>query len=432
MKKNIFKILILEIFIILSLTSFGQEEKIIEKKSSFVKVNQELYLKKGNWYRENYVALNNLINKYGKNNSSKEKFYAVFDWDNTTIINDVEEALLAYQLENLEFKMNPKEFKETIETDIPKKDFLKDFNNKDNKSVNIDKIVKDVSSDYKYLYDNYNGMKGKKTLEEIKKTLEYKDFIVKMRYVYKAIGGSFSADISYPWVTYLFKGMTQQEVAKLTEKSNDLALQEKLQKVNWTSPGKLPGEAGVVSVNFIKGIRLVKEQQNLYEVLMKNGIDVYICSASFIDVVREFATNPKYGYNVPSENIYAMQLKRDENGVILADFDHENYFQTQGKGKTKTIKKYIVPKYGNRGPILVAGDSSGDVAMLTDFKDTKMCLIINRVKGGALGKISKIAVETSGKENVRYYLQGRDNNTGEFINSESSILLGEKRTKLLH
>ena len=52
-----------------------------------------------------------------------------FDWDNTSIINDVEEALLAYQLENLEFKMTPEEFSNTIRINIPKDNFKESCNN---------------------------------------------------------------------------------------------------------------------------------------------------------------------------------------------------------------------------------------------------------------------------------------------------------------
>lgn len=80
--------------------------------------------------------------------------------------------------------------------------------------------------------------------------------------------------------------MTSEEVAKLTEKSNDYWLNEKLGVETWTSSEEIPGKAGIVSVTFDTGLRTIKEQQNLYKTLMKNGIDVYVCSASYIDVVR--------------------------------------------------------------------------------------------------------------------------------------------------
>ncbi|GAA0784366.1 haloacid dehalogenase-like hydrolase [Hathewaya limosa] len=409
----------------------NENKPAVEEKAT---KTSQVKLEQGNWAEKNYKDLQAVIDNHGKdskNYDANKKPYAVFDWDNTTIVNDVEEALLAYQLENLEFKMTPKEFSETIRTNIPKDNFKPDCNNKEGKPVNIDSVGADIDSDYKFLYENYKGFKGTKSLDEIKKTPEYKDFIAKTRYLYAAIGETFSSDISYPWVTYLFRGMKQPEVATLTEKSNDYWLKQKLEKITWTSPTELKGKAGVVSVEFNSGLRTVKEQQNLYKTLMANGIDVYICSASFIDVVREFATNPKYGYELPKENITAMQLKRDDKGVIKAEYDSDNYFQTQGPGKTKTIKKFLQEKHGGQGPIIVGGDSNGDVAMLSDFKDTKFSLIVNRCKDGGIGELSKKAADTMKDANARYHLQGRDDNKGEFRPSEKSILLGASEEKLL-
>ncbi|GAA0122472.1 MAG: haloacid dehalogenase-like hydrolase [Clostridium argentinense] len=420
-----------------SLVACGNSTKTEETKND-TKVEQsdskqEIKLEEGNWAPENYTALTALIEKYGKNSKDydeNKKPYAVFDWDNTSIINDVEEALLAYQLENLEFKMTPEEFSNTIRINIPKDNFKESCNNAEGKPVNIELVGADIDSDYKFLYENYKGFKGTKSLEEIKATAEYKDFVAKTRYLYNSIGESFSSDVSYPWVTYLFAGMTETEVAELTEKSNDYWLNHELGEETWTSPKELPGKAGVVSVKFHTGLRTIKEQQNLYKTLMANGIDVYICSASFIDVVRTFATNPKFGYELPKENIFAMELERDDKGIIKAEF-RKGYDQTQSGGKTKTIEKFLVEKHGGQGPLIVGGDSAGDVAMLSDFKDTKFSLIINRCKGDELGKLSKEASETIGKSDARYYLQGRDENTGEFRPSQKSVFLGSKEEKLL-
>lgn len=407
----------------------GVEQTDVEQTDN----KQEVKLEEGNWAPENYNALTDLIDTYGKNSKDYDKNkkpYAVFDWDNTSIINDVEEALLAYQLENLEFKMTPEEFSKTIRINIPKDNFKEDCNNNEGKPVNIELVGADIDSDYKFLYENYNGFKGTKSLDEIKTTPEYKDFIAKTRYLYNSIGESFSADVSYPWVTYLFAGMTENEVAELTEKSNDYWLSHELGEETWTSPEELPGKAGVVSVKFHTGLRTIEEQQNLYKTLMANGIDVYICSASFIDVVKTFATNPKYGYELPKENVFAMELERDDNGVIKPEFK-KGYDQTQSKGKTKTIERFLVEKHGGQGPLIVGGDSSGDVAMLSDFKDTKFSLIVNRCKGGELGKLSKEAADTIGKPDARYYLQGRDENTGEFRPSQKTVFLGSTEEQLL-
>ncbi|GAA0181108.1 hypothetical protein SH2C18_36870 [Clostridium sediminicola] len=64
----------------------------------------------------------------------------------------------------------------------------------------------------------------------------------------------------------------------------------------------MPEKVGVVSIDYKSGLRLLPEQQNLIKTLRDNGIEVYICSASFVDVVKTLAGNPKYGYNLPEEN----------------------------------------------------------------------------------------------------------------------------------
>lgn len=385
-------------------------------------------LKKLNWEENTYKAMVDIINKFGKNSinyDEENKPYAVFDWDNTSIFNDVQEALLIYQLINLKFKMTPDKFSEVITKNIPKTNFKKKFNNNEGREINIDIIAKDILLDYEYLYINYMGFKGNKSLSVIKNSNEYKDFISKVRYLYSAISETFSVDISYPWIANIITGMTSEEVSMLTEESNNYWLNHRLGKEKWTSPQRLKREAGVISIEFKIGLRVIEEQKNLYNTLMDNGFDVYICSASQIDIVKEFASNPKYGYNISKENIYAMELMKDKNGIINSELNPK-YYQTQGKGKVKTIEKFIKHKYGY-DPIIVGGDSDGDVPMLSNFNNTKISLIINRCMNGEIGELCKIALKKTGKDRRRYFLQGRNENTGKYISSYKSILFEEKK-----
>lgn len=91
----------------------------------------------------------------------------------------------------------------------------------------------------------------------------------------------------------------------------DQALTEEIGVKTLTSSAKLPGKAGMISIDYNTGLRTLSEQQDLYNTCMNNGIDVYVCSASFIDVVKTFASNPKYKYNIPEENVFAMEVHRD-------------------------------------------------------------------------------------------------------------------------
>ena len=61
----------------------------------------------------------------------------------------------------------------------------------------------------------------------------------------------------------------------------------------------------------------------------------------------------------------------------------------------------------------------------------KVGLIINRLRGNDIGKMSKLAAESYGKPNARYLLQGRDDNKGVFVPSQQAYKLGSDTPKTL-
>lgn len=397
----------------------------------------ERLLKENNWAPATRAALNKMIRENGILSPKYDplnKPYAVFDCDNTLTLNDVEEALLIYQLERLVFKIKPEQMAEVLETGIPDVEapFVEGYENTKGETLNVKIVAEDCAKSYEYLYKNYKGFGagGTQTLEEIQKTDEFKDFTTKVRYLYDAVNDTFDASVGYPWVTYLFTGMTPEEVqAVATESHKYWTSYGTFTKIKWVSPESLPGKAGVLSASYKTGITFPAETRDLTNTLMANGIDVYICSASFIDVIIASCADPQFGYNVKKENIYAMMLKKDASGRYINDYDY-NYFQTQGKGKVHTINAFIRGKYNNRGPILVAGDSQGDYNMMTEYPSLKIGLIINRYRKDDFKIISKIAADTLGQPDAKYVLQGRDENIGQFRASEKCILLGETEERL--
>lgn len=408
----------------LSILLFSLATIIIFASSCFAEI-----LDAGKWDPQTRQRLENLIKNHGAQSPDYDqgkKPYAVFDWDQTCIFNDTQEALFRYMIDNLLFKATPEEFVAALKKDVPKDNFKAGYNNQAGKPVNIDLIAEDLDQDYRYLYANYIKEK-KQSLEQIKGTEQFIDFQAKLAYLYEAIGGSFSADVSYPWVLYLFVGFTEDEVSEISEKSNDAALGDSLDAYSLTSSKNLPGKAGIISLDgYKRGLRLAPEMSNLMNVLRSNGIDVYVCSASHESVVRVFANLPKYGYNLPRENVIAMKTKM-KDGKYLGEYDDaDGYPQTQQAGKTKAIQMKLVSKYGY-GPILVAGDSQGDYNMSVDFPETKLTLIINRLRTDDFGKLGLMAVEQKGGPEARYVLQGRDENIGQFRPSTETIKLGQEK-----
>lgn len=385
-----------------------------------------------NWDSFNKAQLEKLLNTYGKNSASYNPAkppYAVFDWDNTMVFLDIEEAVFIYQLENLRYSMTPAQMDKALRVEVPKTNFVKDYNNANGQPVNIDLVVPDAVESYTWLYNNYMGLKGTKSLEEVKKNPHYMNFITKARYLYEAIGDTFDVAVAYPWVLYQFTGMSEKQVRQMVNETVDWQLKQPVEKVKWTSPASIPGKAGVVSVSWKNGLRLVPEMQDLFKAFREAGIDIWVCTASFGMVVSEISSNPKNGYYGMADRVIGMELERDANGIIQTEF-RRGYDQTQGKGKTKAINRFIVPKYGY-GPIFIAGDSEGDMNMMQDFDDIKMVLIINRLKGKDIAKMSQLAVETYGKPDAKFLLQGRNDNTGEFVKSQAHFKLGAKEGLVL-
>ncbi|WP_420997828.1 haloacid dehalogenase-like hydrolase [Cupriavidus sp. 30B13] len=389
-------------------------------------------LAQGHWDAFNRARIDALIAAYGKGSpgyDARKPPYAVFDWDNTSIFLDIEEAVLVYQLQNLRFGATPQQLDTAIRLNIPHKAFNAPFNNAAGQPVDIDKVAPDIIESYTWLYQNYSGLKGSQSLEQVKASPHYQNFIAKMRYLYEAIGDSFDHAVAYPWVTYHFAGMTGAQVRSLTADTVAWQLGQPIEKVKWTSPAALPGRAGVVSVSWKNGLRLVPEMQDLYARMRAAGFDVWVCSASFVDVVKEISSNPAYGYGNPADRVLAMELERDAQGVIQPEF-RRGYAQTQGKGKTQTIERFLVSRYGY-GPVFVAGDSEGDQNMMQDFADTRAVLIVNRLRASDIGKLSGVAVQTYGKPDAKYLLQGRDDNAGVFVASQAHTPLGATQGKLL-
>lgn len=386
----------------------------------------------GNWAPETRAAIQNVIDK----NANKGK-YVVFDFDNTTVINDVEEALLVYQIENMEFKIKPDQMYDVLDTQIP------DMNqsvgkNAAGRDVTCEQLAQDIVSDYKWLYSNSKTLAGSKSLEEIHNSNQYKDFAAKLRFMYTAVGDTFDASVSYPWVTYLFTGMTPAEVQDLAGRSHRYWSEYgEFTEETWTSPSATPGQAGVVSASYLTGITFTDEVVDLYQTLAANGIDVYVCSASFIDVIKAAACDKHFGLNVPEDRVFAMQLKM-ENGRYIPEYNYDygekgKYAQTQGEGKSTVIKNFIVPKYKGAGPIMVFGDSAGDYNMMTDFADTQLGIIFNRYRKSSdpIHKLSVEAANSIGKPNPKYVLQGRDNNIGQLLPTQYSRMLGSDELVLV-
>ena len=387
-----------------------------------------------NWSDKNYEVLNQLINDYGKGgkyyNENKAP-YVVLDWDQTCAHFDAEEALMRYQLTNLRFAITKEQFKN---------DILKDNINGVTKlseayqNISLADINKDLVNDFDFLYDNYLAPNGIMTLSEVQATPQYRDFIVKIPFLYDGYCDTpgIEADYGYPWVICLLAGHTIAEVKTLAKEAIAYELGNKLSKQTWQSTAGFETYAGALSYSYKTGLRIFPEMQNLISTFKSRGIDVFIVSASYKPVVETFAGFGNFGYNVPSEKVIAMELATDASGKILAEYK-AGWIKTQRQGKVDAINRLIKQEMGkNWDPLFSAADSDGDYEMATAFPEMKLTLIWNRVKSGDIGKLCKLAVDEANSSTPRYILQGRNENTGIALPGSESILLGKTVPQLLY
>lgn len=384
----------------------------------------------GKWAPLTKARLEKMIDDNGARSSSYDparKPYAVFDWDQTCVFNDISELQTLYILDTLSLKATPAQFSAAIREGVPNKNFSEGYENVAGQPVNSYQLISDIEADYDFLYKNY--IRGRKmSLEAVKATPEYQDWQAKMAFLYYAAWDSFQA--CYPY--YLIAGMTEKEAMAVTEKAIDRALGNQLAPVTFKSPVSRPGQAGAVSIAYSWGTRLMPEMANLMNVLRDNGIEVYVCSGSHEAAVKTFSTLNKYGYRVKPENVVAIKTVTKGGRYQTSLAPEDVYPATWEAGKTVAIKKLLMPKHGGRGPLLVAGDSNGDYHMATDFPDTQVTLIINRLRKDDWGKLGLKAEAEKGRAGARYVLQGRDENTGQFRPEESTIKMGQDKAVLLN
>jgi phosphoserine phosphatase len=386
-----------------------------------------------NWSERNHEILSRFMGDYGKNGKYYDRSkppYAVFDWDQTCIFSDVEDALFHFQTEFLRFRMTPQQFRTHI---------LKDTINGitalsgEYRSIILADIHRDLVADYEFLYHHFSGIAGSLPFDQIRENPQYGDFLARLPFLYDGYCGTpgIGAEYGYFWVLSLLSGYTTGEVQLLAEEAINSELGNNVGTRTWHSPSGYASLSGEVSCTFRTGLRVSAEMQNLISTLALNGIDVYIVSASYKPVVEIFSGAGKFGYNVPAERVIAMELETDEKGIIHPPYKSD-WVKTYGRGKGEAINRVIRTGYGRDwDPLFSAGDSDGDIAMLTGFPGTKLSLVWNNVNGGEIGELCKQAVDEMNSPDPRYILQGRNENTGLTIPSSGSVLYGRTEPQLL-
>lgn len=350
--------------------------------------NPTAMIQGGSWDPQVKTALNRLISNCG------EGSYAVFDFDQTSIVHDITQALWVYQIEHLCF------------ADAPIHDFLDGIPEPESLMPGTKTTYAEMG---RILSEEFEAMtvrqKAGERIESIRQSDVYLDFRARMHSLLEAMDEQWGSWVAYLWQPGLLAGYTEAEARALI---HDAILEhlgiDKLAIEQWKSPdGRWGG-------NVMRGIWVSPEMKELYRCLKAANIDVYVCSASLELIVEVLACDSVLGFGLPADRVYGLRFVEGEK--LVAQYDPQ-YKQSINEGKVDCIKAYLAPAYGNSGPVLVAGDSNGDVAMLTAFPDMKNGLIIDvgRSETSAIGQLATRA-KKEGNTGI-YILQPSFEATGD-------------------
>ena len=363
---------------LLVLTTIFCGANVLTSCTTYNNDNPTATVLRGKWDPQVQTALNGLLSNCG------EGSYAVFDFDQTSIVHDISQALWVYQIEHLCF------------ADAPIHDFLDGIPEPESLMPETETTYAEMG---RVLSEEYKTMTTRveagESIESIWQSDVYLDFRARMCSLLEAMDEQWGSWVAFLWQPGLLAGYTEAEAHALI---HDAILEQlgrdKLTVEQWLSPdGRWGGDV-------MRGIWVSPEMKELYKCLQTANIDAYVCSASLELIVEALACDPVLGFGLPAERVYGLRFVEGEK--LTAQFDSQ-YKQPIKEGKVDCIKAYMAPAYGNTNPVLVAGDSNGDVPMLTAFSDMKHGLIIDvgRSETSAIGQLA-----TQAK---------KDGNTGIYI-----------------
>ena len=358
--------------IVLTVTAIGCQTKHASTPISF---------EQGGWDSLVYAELNQLI----ADNAHKGN-YAVFDFDKTTIAHDISNAVMIYQIEHLRFG---DAVQCAFSNGIPEmKEPLNGI------EISAAEMGLDIKKDYRQMQAMMDrGM----TLEEVQQTDVYLDYRARFISFLDALNQTFPVDVWYAWMPGLLGGFTREEAkAVIRDALYEHYGKEKVCVEEWRSPdGRWGGKVE-------RGVYLPDEIRNLYRALDENEIDAYVCSASSELIVETFACDSVLGLGLPEDRVFGLRF--EDADTVTADYE-KDYPQSMFAGKVQCIRTCIAPQYDGRDPVLVAGDSNGDVAMLTNFAGMQRGLLIDvgRNPESAIGLL--VTKARSEGSHGRYLLQ---------------------------
>lgn len=320
------------------------------------------------WYGNNAALIQRAIDSYGRcswpnGRAPQVRPYAVFDWDNTVIKNDISDQTIFWMLRHDKI-LQP-----------PGRNWLNTSRYMTNEgAAALRKACGALAKPGKPLPTSSN--------------VTCADEILSVRKTQKTTGGAevFAGanerymEASYAWVAQILQGYTPAQVRRIAAKARTAALR-----------APIGATQQVGSSTETAWIRYYPELRDLISTLKKAGITPWVVSAS----PKEFADVWGPGVGIDSAHTLGItQLKR--KGKLTGHLkgcgghaDGSDAIMTYIDGKRCFINQEILGVQGPRAmkpmpvafrPVVAGGDATTDISMLKDAKGVHVVLNRNRAE----------------------------------------------------
>ena len=343
-----------------------------------------------------------------------ERQYVVSDCDGTLLFGDSQYVLTNDQIEYLNFAFKPEELTDIFKAGNEDKWTI------ERNGISIPFLLEKIQEDYSYLYKRGYVSKDPKNFLRAaswQKDPIFIDFKIRLHHLLDKIYSLWGYEASAYGVYALFKGFTIEEYKTLSSLSHMRHSKIKgLLQRSYLYPDTNE------KVSYLDGLHPIEEMKELLYELERRGIDVYVASASPEETVKDALKLFAFPSSV---QVYGIANKIDSQGKITAFKEKQEHASPILYGKVETIEKYMAPLYQGRPPLMVFGDSEGDVAMLTHFKDSNLSLLFDDGSPSKTDSIKERAREQEQKngfgEEKIFLLEGKNNPKACLTGTSTSI-----------
>ena len=366
-------------------------------------------LPEGNWNPPVWEALQRVVDRHAGDADA----YAVFDFDLTCAYCDLEHVALNAMIDDDAFAFGPDDWTRIFTADVPDPD-------KPLGPAYPQATLRNLARDCADLHRELRALRREKGADAARRSDAHAALVSKAHFLRTNAGEAWGPAFGYPWIKRFFTGRTPAEFRSwLSGVLLRHVADGGFGRVGVRTPAARAGRSGVVETKYLRGFVVPQEMKDLIATLQGSGIAVYVVSGSCRDAVLA-ATRAGTGYEIPAEHIFGVRLQSDEKGGLLGRAEPGAPL-TWGPGKPVVVRDLIAPRHGGKDPVLVAGDSNGDYAMLTAFTNLEAGLVFDTAPkaDSPLGRL--VSDIRAGRASARYLLQGRDETRPAFVRSDRSV-----------